>query len=130
LREGNYPPDPNETSGYTEAPITKRRIWARAYFETACEIGPEIDVRLAQVGLDTYLVEDRYVKGFCEEEIACRLGLAADEVYHRIKSAISYIGSGWDRRWHDTKKRNGMTYKEFKAHKRIKLPLCDTQVSV
>ena len=89
LRGGFYPPDHRET-GYYDTPIVRKdkRKKRRAYFTTPVEFAAEIDQRLAMTGFDRYLVEDRYLNGIYEDEIARKLNMSAEEIWYRIRSAV------------------------------------------
>ena len=108
LRGGLWPLD-MKTTGYTETPRVQKSRSRHAYFENPCQIAAEIDYRLSQCGLDRYLVEDLYINGFREEDIAQKLGLEVEEVYRRINAILNYI-SGWVRK--------DCSFREWRGHRR------------
>lgn len=112
LEDGYYPKDPRET-GYTDAPINKRQTGKEAPFITAAEIYAELTARLDYCGLDGLLVYANYVDGIEIDKLLKASKLDFYEVVKRINRCINYITSGHDRRWHDNKKRKGITYEEW-----------------
>jgi hypothetical protein len=125
MQEGIYPAEPS--GGYVE--IRRPGIGHHAPFETAAQIAAELDCRLARTGLDRYLVEDYYCRNVSERELARRLQMSDWQVLRRIRSAVAYIASGPCPRWLNCldcpkypscrrKKRVGITYREWKGHRR------------
>ncbi len=128
MREGTYPAEP--TGGYIEG--KRSGISSHAFYESACQVAAEIDLRLARTGQDHYLVLDNYCHGLMDEDIAIKIFMPTWEVRRRIKSAVSYIASGTCPRWINCidcgkyqtcrrKKRVGITYQEWKGHRRVKI---------
>lgn len=97
MREGAYPAEPG--GGYTGG--KRSGLNPHAPYEAVCQVAAEIDWRLAQTGLDRYLVEDYYCKGIPIAELAKQVSLDADRVKSHIRNAISYIASGTCPRWLD-----------------------------
>ena len=112
--EGHWPAEPDEyltdvfdkETGERIRVVKKRSTVAamdrvqksrhhHASFETPAQISGELGIRLARLGLDRYLVEERYTMGVPEEEIARKLGMPAGDIYRRLNSALWYI-SGWN----------------------------------
>jgi len=81
-----------------------------------CEVAAELDIRLAHTEEDSYFIEDFCCKRISIAMIAQQRHKSVWEVRRRIESAISYIASGWVGRWKDTKRRKGISYKEWKKH--------------
>lgn len=106
LREGRWPanPDPERL-----ACGCNRQRTGRAPFETPCQVAGELDARLARLGVDRYLVEDRYCLDRSELLIAMRTGIELEDVYRRLRSAMAYV-SGWRRKVY--------SYDDFKQHRR------------
>jgi hypothetical protein len=128
MREGAGPHEPE--SGYVGG--KKTGISPRAGYELWCQVAAEIDNRLQRTGMDRFLVERHYCDGLDIETIACWVFLPTREIQRRINSALSYISSGPCPRWlhcvdcknykHCRQKRRvGITYKDWKSHRRIKL---------
>jgi len=97
LREGAYPAEPS--GSYTGS--KRSGLNPHAPYEGVCQVAAEIDRRLAQTGLDRYLVEDYYCKDIPAEELAKQVSLDTARVMSRIKNAVSYIASGPCPRWLD-----------------------------
>lgn len=116
LRDGDYPKDPRET-GYTDAPINKGSMGRQAPFITAAEIYAELTARIDYCKdyceLDGLLVYGNYVDGVEIDKLSKASKLDFYEVVKRINRCLSYITSGHDRRWHDNKKRKGITYSDW-----------------
>lgn len=106
LKEGNWPARP---SGYTEAPAGRKARSRHASFETPAQIAAELECRLAKCALDRYLVEDSYIDGIDERDLARKLGLDIGDVGRRISSVLKYV-SGWNRKT--------CSLKEWKGHRR------------
>jgi len=127
MREGAYPAEPS--SSYTGG--KRSGLNAHAPYESVCQVAAEIDRRLAQTGLDRYLVEDYYCQDIPVEELAKRVSLDAGRVNMRIKNAVSYIASGTCPRWLDCRQcgryakcqkqkkdeRKPMTYRDWIRYK-------------
>ncbi len=106
MREGRWPVNPGPPPAIVGGSRQRNR---RAPFEAACQVAAEIDARLARLGADRYLVEDRYCLGRSELAISRRTGIDLEDVYRRLRSAMAYI-SGWSRKRY--------SYDEFKQHRR------------
>ena len=117
LRKGEYPPNPIGSS-YTTLPQCNVRARSGAYFEKVVGIAAEIDIRLGQCGLDGLLLEGSVTWELSDERLARAINISIEEVHKRLKRALKYISSGRDVRWHNTKKRKGVTYHEFISHRR------------
>ena len=116
LRKGEYPPNPVGSS-YTALPIAQVRVKRGGYFEGAIGIAAEIDIRLGQCGLDGLLLEASKTWELSDERIARVTNMSVAEVNRRLNRALKFI-SGRDMRWYNTKKRSGISYKEFISHRR------------
>jgi hypothetical protein len=137
MREGSYPVEPS--GGYVEGKRTG--VSSHAFYETACQVAAEIDIRLAMCFPDNYLVIDSYCRGLEDEQIARDNHLDVREVRRRLKSAVSYIAAGPCPRWIDCigcpdyqkcsakkhpprkflKQPVGISYQNWKGHRRVKL---------
>ena len=117
LRKGEYPPNPVGSS-YTTLPQCKVRVKRGGYFEGAIGIAAEVDIRLGQCGLDGLLLEGSVTWELSDERLARATNMSVAEVNRRLNRALKYISSGRDVRWHNTKKRKGISYKEFISHRR------------
>ena len=111
LEDGYYPRDPRET-GYTDAP-GKRQMRREAPFIMPAEIYAELTARIDYCGLDGKLVYNNYVDGMEIDQLSKAYKLDFYEVIKRINRCLNYITSGHDRRWHDNKKRKGITYEDW-----------------
>ena len=104
LREGYWPP---EASNYIDLPGTGSK---KAYFETPIQYAAEIEARLEKCGLDGLILEAIE----CWEKSVASLANYFQKpewvIYKRRKMALDYIASGFERKWHDTKKRRGKLY--------------------
>ena len=116
LRKGEYPPNPVGSS-YTTLPQCKVRVKRGGYFEGAIGIAAEIDIRLGQCGLDGLLLEASKTWELSDERLSKAINISIEEVHKRLNRALKYI-SGRNMRWHNTKKRKGVTYHEFISHRR------------
>ena len=119
LRKGEYPPNPVGSS-YTALPSAQVRVKRGGYFEEVVGIAAEIDIRLGQCGLDGLLLEGSVTWELSDERLSKAINISIEEVHRRLKRALKYISSGRDVRWHNTKKRKGVTYHEFISHRRDK----------
>ena len=117
LRRGEYPPNPVGSS-YTALPSAQVRVRRGGYFEGAIGIAAEIDIRLGQCGLDGLLLEGSVTWELSDERLARATNMSVAEVNRRLNRALRYISSGRDVRWHNAKKRSGISYKEFISHRR------------
>lgn len=124
LRSGYWPSD---VSNYTDIPIGKRTAGRQAPFITPVECAIEITERMEKCGIDGLILLAMECWGESPEALARYLGLAEWSVKKRCGKALNYVASGPDRRWHDTKKRKGETYEQFKN--RPKSPKSSMRVS-
>jgi len=111
LRKGEYPPNPAGSS-YTDIP-GKVRAKSGAYYQVVAEVAAEIDMRLSKCGLDGLILEAIESWGVSHERIAKALSMPVEEVIRRAYWALSYISSGRDMRWHTTKRRKSITYRDW-----------------
>ncbi len=125
MREGTGPVPPE--SGYVGGNRTGIKAYGR--HEAWCQVAGEIDRRLARCGLDRFLVEQSYCQETDDETLAAMVFLPVREIQRRIRSAVGYISSGPCPRWQNCvdclkrsrcrrKKRVGVTYREWKNHRR------------
>lgn len=114
LRDGHWPP---EASNYIDIPGTKssRR---RAPFATPIEYAAEIETRLEKCGLDGLVLEAIECWGKSLASMAKYLRKPEWVTRKGYKSALRYVASGSNRRWHDTKKRKGETYQQFRERRK------------
>ena len=117
LRKGEYPPNPVGSS-YTALPSGQVRAKSGGYYEPVAGIAAEIDIRLDKCGLDGLLLEGSVTWELSDERLARATNMSVAEVNRRLNRALKYISSGRDVRWHNTKKRKGISYKEFISHRR------------
>ena len=129
LRKGEYPANPIGSS-YTTLPQCNVRAKSGAYFENVVGIAAEIDIRLDKCGLDGLLLEGLVTWELSDERLARATNISVAEVNRRVKRALKYISSGPNVRWHNTKKRSGISYKEFISHRRDKRRLVNERVEV
>ena len=108
LLSGHWPP---EASNYVD--IFAKRTARRAAFTTPTEYAAEIEDRMEHCGRDGLILEAIECWGKSEESMAKYLGMPVWSVRKRLKNALAYVASGPDRRWHDTQKRKGKSYREF-----------------
>ena len=108
LRDGHWPPD---TSNYEN--VLGMRRSSRPSFATPIEFAAEIQSRLEECGRDGLILEAVECWGKSDESMAKYLKMPDWSVRKRLKNALAYVASGMDRRWHNTKKRKGKSYREF-----------------
>lgn len=114
LRGGNWPPD---ASNYIDIPGSKSRR-NRAPFVTPIEYAAEIEARLEKCGLDGLILEAIECWDKSTESMANYLRMPEWSIRKRRKTALGYVASGPARRWHNTKKRKGETYQDFKKRRK------------
>ena len=111
LRGGSYPRDPTE-SGYTESPLGRRQVKAKASFIGAAEIASEIDWRLCQCGEDGLFLEMVYSQPediyFVMQHIASALKVDINTVERKVHQALRYICG---------KNRKSRSYQQWRNHK-------------
>jgi len=115
LRSGQWPP---EASGYTDTGGRRGRSH-KAPFQTAAEYYAEITDRLEKCGRDGLMLEAVECWGKSEESMAKYFGLTDWFVKKSLKRALNYVASGPARRWHNTRKRKGQTYEQYRTRKNI-----------
>lgn len=108
LSGGQWPP---EASNYID--MSNRSRSRKPAFITPIEYHAEISTRLEQCGQDGLILEAVEGWGKTESSMASYLRMPVWSVRKRLKNALRYVSSGRDRRWHDTKKRKGKTYRDF-----------------
>jgi hypothetical protein len=111
LRSGYWPAD---ASNYIDIPIGKRTASRKAPFITPVECAAEIADRMEKCGIDGLILLAIECWAESEASLAKYLGMPDWSVKKRYKRALAYVASGPARRWHDTKKRKGETYQEFR----------------
>ena len=108
LRGGLWPP---EAGNYVD--ILGKRVSSRASFATPIEFAAEIESRLEECGRDGLILEAVECWGKSDESMSKYLKMPDWSVRKRLKNALAYVASGMDRRWHNTPRRKGKTYREF-----------------
>jgi len=108
LMGGHWPP---EISNYLD--IHTRKPGSKASFVTPIEYAAEIETRLEKCGKDGLILEAIECWGKSDDSMGKYLGVPVWSVRKRAKNALAYVSSGVDRRWHDTTKRKGESYREF-----------------
>ena len=114
LQHGHYPSD---ASNYIDIGGAKSGRH-KAPFETAADYYIEITARLEKCGVDGLILEAIEAWGKSEESLAKYLSMPLWSIRKRAKKALGYVASGPARRWHNTPKRKGETYQQFKLRKR------------
>ncbi len=109
LREGHWPTD---ASNYVD--ITSRSNKSRASFITPVEYAAEVESRLERCGLDGLILEALECWGKTVDSLGMYFGVPAWSIIKRARRALAYVASGVNRRWHNTPKRKGQSYQEFK----------------
>ncbi len=110
LRIGLWPP---EASNYIDLSLGERGGKTNASFVVPVEIAAELEVRLEHTGIDGIMLEAIVSWGKSEQSVAISFSMSIWTVRKRCKQALRYIASGPNRRWHNTKKRKAVTYKEY-----------------
>ena len=110
LRAGEWPP---EATSYIDLPLGKKSASGKAPFITPIEYAAEIETRLEKAGIDGLILEAIECWGKTVESMASYLSKPEWSIRKRRKRALAYVASGPERRWHNTKKRRGETYKQF-----------------
>ncbi len=108
---------PSDASNYIDIPGKKTNN--KAYYQTPIEFAIEIEERLEKCGIDGLILEAIECWGKTDESLARYFRMPLWSVRKRRKLALGYVSSGPARRWHDTKKRKGENYQEFKERKRV-----------
>lgn len=96
LRSGQWPSI--NPSSYTDWASVSDRANPHAPFETAVMVALEAQLRAAKCGLDGYLVEEKYIVGLTEEEIARKRHMEVWDVERRINKVLWYCASGRNQR--------------------------------
>ena len=104
LREGYWPP---EATSYIGLPGGGSK---KAYFETPIQYAVEIESRLEKCGIDGLILEAIECWGKSVESLAKYLKKPEWVILKRRKMALDYVSSGFERKWHDTRKRRGKEY--------------------
>lgn len=103
---------------YLERPLATRRGGGiHAPFENPALLATEITDRMEQCGIDGLILLAMGCWGEKEQSLAKYFGMPEWSVTKRYKRALAYVASGPARRWHDTKKRKGETYQEFRMRR-------------
>jgi len=102
LRGGEYPPEPIDSSGYTDAPLGKKGKLRKAYFETPTGLAAEVDIRIEKAGIDGGLLEAVYGAEFQDKASIMRhwaniLRAEAKTIDQCCRRALAYI-TGWQRK--------------------------------
>jgi len=116
LREGCWPSDP-VPSGYKDIPIMKKR-GKQAGFIRPIEIITEVLSRAEKCGEDGLILIAIECWGETSQSMARYLRRPEWSIDKRRKRALAYVASGPARRWHNTRKRQGKSYAEFKERKK------------
>lgn len=109
---------PSEPSSYTELLPGKKSGRKKAYFETPIEYAAEILDRLEKCGTDGLILEALECWGKSEASMAKYFQVEERTIRARANRALAYVSSGPARRWHDTKKRGRISYREWIDGKR------------
>ena len=115
LRDGHWP---TEASSYIDMPTGKKSISRKAPFATAIEYAAEIETRLEKCGLDGLILEAIECWGKSEASMASYFKMPEWSIRKRRKTALGYVASGPNRRWHTARKRKAETYAEYKERVR------------
>lgn len=115
LRNGYWPP---EASNYIDLSTGKKSGKHKAPFETPIDYAVEIQLRMEKCGIDGLILEAIECWGKSEESLANYIKMPVWSIAKRKKRALAYVASGPNFRWHNTSKRKGETYQEFKKRKR------------
>ncbi|MBA7587206.1 hypothetical protein ES708_29224 [subsurface metagenome] len=105
IRQGYWP---QESSGYTDMPITKKRGRPDGYFVDAVLIATELETRLERCGLDGLILEAILGWDKTEEAMANYLRCPVWSIKRRMKNALSYVSG---------KARKTESYKQFLQQK-------------
>lgn len=119
LRGGRWPADP-VTSGYVDLPVIKKKGGKEAHFIKPIEVIAEVETRLEKAGLDGLILEAIECWDKSVASLASYFKQEEPTIWRRRSRALGYVASGPSRRWHNTKKRKGETYQEFKLRKHRK----------
>lgn len=117
LRGGFWPP---EASSYIDIPIGKKTAGRKAPFETPVEYAAEIESRMERCRVDGLILLAIECWDESVASLANYLEMPEWSVRKRRKNALDYVASGPARRWHDTKKRKGESYQEFRIRRKKK----------
>lgn len=107
LKSGVWPA--SRPSGYNDLKVYVQRGILRAPFETPVLVAAEVEIRARKCGLDGYLVEDKYLMGFSEDQIARLRHMRVEDIARRINKVLWYSASGRKQRqenYQDWKKRS------------------------
>ena len=117
LREGHWPAD---SSSYIDI-IGRKQPSRKSPFITPVEYAAEITTRMEKCGIDGMILLALECWGESEEALSKYLEMPLWSVRKRANRALSYISSGPARRWNDTNKRLGESYRIYKKPKKKKL---------
>ncbi len=112
LRGGYWPVDP--AGNIDNRPMGKVPVGQKAPFVTPIECVAELSIRLEKCGLDGLILLMIECWNESDETISKYLSIPVWSVTKRANCALKYISSGPNRRWQDTKKWEGLSYKDFK----------------
>ena len=107
LRTGYWPVDPED--------IGRKVISRNAPFITAAECAAEVEERMEQCGIDGLILLAIECWGETDTALSKYLNIPIWSIKKRYKRALGYVASGPARRWHDTSRRKGETYEQFKS---------------
>ena len=116
LRCGHWPP---ESSSYIDIP-GRKGISGRAPYTTPVEYAAEILSRMERCGIDGLILLALESWGESEQSLAAYLRRPTWVISRRYRRALRYVASGPVRRWHDSKKRQGESYQDFKKRGKTK----------
>ena len=108
LRGGHWP---TEARSYVD--VYTRLLSHKSPFATPIEYVAEIESRLEECGLDGLILEA--IEGWDKSEISLSkyLKMPVWSIRKRANNALAYVASGPNRRWHNTPKRKGKSYREY-----------------
>ena len=102
---------PQEASNYVDT--FSKRTKSKASFVNPIEYAAEIESRLQKCGIDGLILLAIECWGLSDGSLSEYFGLPEWSIRKRAKNALAYVASGAARRWHNTPKRKGKTYREF-----------------
>lgn len=105
LRIGDWPPDPDRSSSYTDAHLAKNRGEYKAYVENVVSILGMVERRLLKTGMDGAMAYLVYAGGLGYGEVGKMFHLSSEQVIERVDNAISYC---------EGKKDKPMSYEDYK----------------
>jgi len=96
ISSGKWPPECRE-SGYIGNP-SSRSVSTEGNFVKPAIVAAEISMRCERCWPDCDLVEDKYLLGLTERQIATKRHLTEEEVARRINKVLWYSASGRNQR--------------------------------